>query len=175
LDPSQVDEAHAYRADRLGFGLCTRINLLSKQEESLLESIGEPDDFENKLRRHLIENNIAAVTQDSSDYMALFNTQPEFGCTMWKPPENKNLLDWSKPIQFQNGELCELIETRPEGYSQFLPRSDGTYPTRLIHRVEIDQQSIAGLMSSYWYVHEDGKCNEDSIGKAAGYNIINRS
>ena len=80
-------------------------------------------------------------------------------------------VDWTKPIQFENGEACELVETRPEGWTQWGNRTDGSYPTRCIHRLGIDESTTGGAMSAYWFVHEDGKTNSPP---KWGYNIINK-
>src|SRR3989344_6559598 len=70
-------------------------------------------------------------------------------------------LDWTKPIQFENGEPCELIETHPNGTPN--------YPdcTRIIRRTGVDTSTQGGLMSSIWWMKEDGKSN------APGFNVIN--
>lgn len=73
-------------------------------------------------------------------------------------------LDWDKPIQFENGEPCHLVETCPEGFKQFGKRkSDDTYPTRMILRDNVEQP-----MAAIWFMHEDGK------GSSAGYSVINK-
>ena len=77
-------------------------------------------------------------------------------------------LDWTKPIQFENGERCELVRTNHDGWKQWGPRTDGSYPTREIHRLGIDESTQGGLMSAYWFVHEDGNSN------SPGYNIVNK-
>ena len=82
-------------------------------------------------------------------------------------------VDWTKPIQFKNGEACELTGTNPEGWTQFGARPDGAYPTREIHRLNIDESSTGGLMSAYWHVHEDGQPSSSSIAELLGYEIIN--
>jgi hypothetical protein len=74
-------------------------------------------------------------------------------------------VDWTKPIQFKNGEKCELIETKPEGWEDRVPRPDGTYPTRLIVR-----SSHMAAEAAYWHVHEDGITNWP---EEQGYYIIN--
>jgi len=58
-------------------------------------------------------------------------------------------LDWNKPIKFENGERCELVETRLEGWIQWGSRADGTYPTRQIHRLDQDESTTGGMMSAY--------------------------
>jgi len=78
------------------------------------------------------------------------------------------MVDWSKPIQFANGEPCELLETRPEGWRQWGPRADGSYPTREIHRLGIDESTHGGLESAYWFMHEDGKAGVPE------YDVINK-
>ncbi len=74
-------------------------------------------------------------------------------------------VDWDKPIQFKNGEACELTETNPEGWKQWGLRSDGAYPTRCIKR-----SGEMPIEAMYWYIHEDGITNwpEDH-----GYDVIN--
>ncbi len=79
------------------------------------------------------------------------------------------MIDWSKPIQFENGEQCELVETNLEGWKQWGPRADGAYPTRQIHRLNQDESTMGGMMSAYWFMHEDGKSNWP------GMNVINKS
>lgn len=76
-------------------------------------------------------------------------------------------LDWDKPIQFENGDACELVTTRPDGFNQFGPRKDGSYPTRQIRRIGVDVSTMGGLMSAYWFMHEDGKSNWP------GFNVVN--
>ena len=76
-------------------------------------------------------------------------------------------VDWTKPIQFKNGEKCELVETNPEGWKQWAPRADGTYPTRLIVRSDYLPSEAA-----YWHVHEDGITNWP---EEVGYIVINIS
>ena len=78
------------------------------------------------------------------------------------------MVDWNKPIQFENGEPCVLVETNFAGWKQWGPRADGSFPTRQIHRLGIDESTTGGLMSAYWFMHEDGKSN------AAGYNVVNK-
>jgi hypothetical protein len=65
-------------------------------------------------------------------------------------------LDWTKPIEFENGEPCELIETCLEGFGQF-PDC-----TRVIRRIGVD-----GITNT-WFVREDGKTHWP------GYNVINK-
>lgn len=77
------------------------------------------------------------------------------------------MIDWSKPIQFENGEPCELQDTKPDGWTQWGAREDGTYPTREVHRLGIDESSLGGAMSAHWFMHEDGKSNHP------GFNVIN--
>ena len=74
-------------------------------------------------------------------------------------------IDWEKPIQFKNGESCELIETNADGWKQWGARADGTYPTRCIKRHNARVPEAA-----HWYIHEDGKTNWP---EAKGYYIIN--
>jgi hypothetical protein len=78
-------------------------------------------------------------------------------------------LDWTKPIQFENGEPCELLATNADGWKQWGSREDGSYPTRHIHRLDIDESTMGGAMSAYWFMHEDGKSNWP------GYNVVNTS
>jgi hypothetical protein len=66
-------------------------------------------------------------------------------------------LDWAKPIQFENGEPCELIETNLEGYKQWGKGPEGLYPTRMIHRLGLDESTTAGIMAAHWFVYEDGQ------------------
>lgn len=77
-------------------------------------------------------------------------------------------LDWAKPIQFENGQPCRLLETNANGWRQWGARKDGSYPTRMIHRLGIDETSTGGAMSAYWWMHEDGKSNWP------GYNVVNK-
>lgn len=69
---------------------------------------------------------------------------------------NEKSLDWAKPVQFENGESCELIGTYEKGYPLF-PNC-----TRCVKRIGV---TIAE--ASTWFFAEDGKSNHD------GYNIIN--
>lgn len=80
-------------------------------------------------------------------------------------------LDWTKPIQFQNGEECELVETRPDGFRQWSPREDGVYLTRLIHLLGRDESTLGRMMCSYWYYYEDGKAPPSM----PGYDIVNKT
>ena len=75
------------------------------------------------------------------------------------------MVDWTKPIQFKNGEGCELVQTKHDGWRQFRPRPDGAYPTRCILRHGIEQAEAA-----YWHVHEDGVT---SWPEERGYQVIN--
>jgi len=77
------------------------------------------------------------------------------------------MVDWDKPIQFENGEPCELRETNLDGWKQWGAREDGAYPTRNVHRLGMDESTQAGMMAAHWYMHEDGKSNWP------GYNVIN--
>jgi len=77
-------------------------------------------------------------------------------------------IDWSKPIQLEDGELCELVETRPEGWDQWDPRGDGARRTRHILRLGVDTSTLGGLMSAHWFVFEDG------VTDWPGCNVINR-
>jgi hypothetical protein len=72
-------------------------------------------------------------------------------------------LDWTKPIQFENGDRCVLVATHPNGSPNF-PDC-----TRIVRRVNVDTSTPAGLMSSVWWYKEDGKS------KWPGHNIINTS
>ena len=53
-----------------------------------------------------------------------------------------------------NGEPCELVKTCAEGWIQWGARADGSYPTRMIHRLGIDDSSMGGAMSAYWFMHD---------------------
>src|SRR6266576_4097566 len=64
-------------------------------------------------------------------------------------------LDWDKPIQFENGEPCHLLETRPGGFEQFRDR------TRLIQR-----DGVEGI-TALWFMPEDGKSTWP------GFNVVN--
>jgi hypothetical protein len=77
-------------------------------------------------------------------------------------------LDWSKPIQLEDGELCELVETRSEGWVQFAAREDGTLRTRHIRRLGTETSTPGGMMSSNWFVFEDGVTGWPNC------NVINR-
>lgn len=77
------------------------------------------------------------------------------------------MVDWTKPIRHANGDPVNLVRTRPEGWTQWGARSDGAYPTRMIHRLGIDESTLGGVMTAYWFVHEDGKTGQD------GYDIVN--
>lgn len=76
-------------------------------------------------------------------------------------------IDWDKPIQLEDGQECLLLETNPEGWTQWGARSDGAYPTRCIHRVGEDISTPAGHIASRWWVHEDG------VTGWPGLNVIN--
>ncbi|MDB5265027.1 MAG: hypothetical protein JWN64_598 [Parcubacteria group bacterium] len=77
------------------------------------------------------------------------------------------MVDWCKPIRFENGEPCELQRTNPDGWKQWGTREDGAYPTREIHRLGIDESTLGGAMSAHWFVHEDGEIHWP------GYNVVN--
>lgn len=77
------------------------------------------------------------------------------------------MINWDKPIQFENGEPCHLLKTRPEGWRQWGARADGAYPTRMIQRDNMDTSTTGGAMSALWFMHEDGKSNWP------GFNVIN--
>lgn len=77
-------------------------------------------------------------------------------------------LDWSKPIQLEDGELCELVSTRPEGWAQWGPREDGAIPTRHILRLGVDTSTEGGMITANWFVFEDG------VTGWPGCNVINR-
>jgi hypothetical protein len=81
--------------------------------------------------------------------------------------DTTQILDWDKPIQFENGQSCHLLETRPEGWTQWGARKDGSYPTRMIQRDDIDASTIGGAMSALWFMYEDGKSNWP------GMNVVN--
>lgn len=66
------------------------------------------------------------------------------------------MLDWDKPIEFENGEPCVLISTHPEGSPNF-PNC-----TRVVHRTAEENVYVA-----IWWYKEDGKSNWP------GYNIVN--
>ncbi len=76
------------------------------------------------------------------------------------------MVDWTKPIRFENGEECELFETNPDGWKQWGSRPDGTFPTRSIRRLGVKE----GSYSRYWFVHEDGKTRWPA---EYGFNIVN--
>lgn len=82
------------------------------------------------------------------------------------------MVDWTKPIQFENGEPCELVGTRLAGWKQWGTREDGSYPTRTIHRLGLDESTMGGHMAAYWYVYEDGKSDWPAN---SGYRVINSS
>jgi len=65
-------------------------------------------------------------------------------------------LDWTKPIQFENGDPCELIETWPDGNPNFRDA------TRVVRR-----PLETNLFRSVWWFKEDGKSHW------SGYSIIN--
>lgn len=70
-------------------------------------------------------------------------------------------LDWDRPIQFENGEPVELIETWLNGSPNFPDK------TRIVRRAGVDTSTESGLMSSIWWFAEDGKS------RWPGYNIVN--
>lgn len=62
--------------------------------------------------------------------------------------ENNYELDWSKPIQFRNGELLTLMNVLdPTKPCQFGPE----------HIYVIHRDSIEESMASIWWVKKDGK------------------
>jgi hypothetical protein len=63
-------------------------------------------------------------------------------------------VDWTKPIQFNNGEGCELVATNLEGWKQWGHRDDGVYPTRCIKRY-----GEMPVEAQCWYIYEDGTTN----------------
>jgi hypothetical protein len=77
-------------------------------------------------------------------------------------------VDWSKPIQLEDGELCELVDTNEAGWDQWGARKDGALPTRHILRLGVDTSTTGGVMSANWYVYEDG------VTGWPGCNVINR-
>jgi hypothetical protein len=71
------------------------------------------------------------------------------------PTETTRPVDWSKPIQFANGEPVELLETLADGTRRvFLPN--------------------ATVYTSVWDMAPDGSMSPDSIGERYGYWIGNR-
>lgn len=72
------------------------------------------------------------------------------------------MVDWSKPIQFENGEPCELIDTYSEGYLLFpgCTRCVG-YP------------GVKPNEASFWFFPEDGKCRPGN--EKDGYSVINQA
>ncbi len=82
------------------------------------------------------------------------------------------MVDWAKPLQFENGQECVLVDTRLEGWTQWGARADGAYPTRHIRRLGIDESTMAGVVSANWFVYEDGV---SSCFLGEGFNIINKS
>lgn len=75
------------------------------------------------------------------------------------------MVDWTKPIQFENGQPCEIIASKPEGWTQWGARADGLYPTRMIHR-----NGVEHIQASTWFMHEDGV---STWPKEQGYTVIN--
>ena len=74
-----------------------------------------------------------------------------------------NPVDWSKPIQFVNGEPCELSGTYEYGYPLF-PDC-----TRCVKRIGVEP-----IEAAYWFFPESGQCKDGSLSKKGGYDIINR-
>ncbi len=74
-------------------------------------------------------------------------------------------VDWSKPIQFKNGERCELKSTKPEGWALEKAREDGQKPTRRIQRLDATPP-----FKVFGHAYEDGTTDwpEDH-----GYTVIN--
>lgn len=64
-------------------------------------------------------------------------------------------VDWSKPIQFANGEPVLLVETLEDG-------------TRRIFRPN------ATIHTSTWDMSRDGSATPGSLGERGGYWIVNR-
>lgn len=71
------------------------------------------------------------------------------------------VIDWTRPIQFENGERCELEEIWPDGTPNFSNK------THIIRRLDVDTSTMAGAMSSVWWVTEDG------LSGSPGYCIVN--
>lgn len=71
------------------------------------------------------------------------------------------MIDWSKPIVFENGQSCRLVETRPGGFDQFGPGY-----TRMIERMDEDHP-----MTRFWFVGEDGPTG---LATEGGYRIVNQ-
>lgn len=66
------------------------------------------------------------------------------------------MVDWNKPIRFENGESCVLVETYPDGYKLF-PQC-----TRCVLR-----DGVTPIEAAYWWFPEDGKSTYP------GYSIVN--
>lgn len=65
-----------------------------------------------------------------------------------------NLADWTKPIQFQNGQPCRLLETKSGGQ-------------RVVHREGVTD------ITAIWEMAPDGQMLPGSIGERMGYSIVN--
>jgi hypothetical protein len=78
-------------------------------------------------------------------------------------------LDWTKPIQFANGDKCTLVDTNLAGYTNWGKSPDGRYPTRVIQRHVVDESTTGGVMSALWHVYEDGR----APALLPGHQIIN--
>ena len=64
-------------------------------------------------------------------------------------------VDWTKPIQFENGEPLELVEELPNGdFRVFRPTETSVY-------------------CSTWDVPADGRCYPGSLGDRGGYHVVN--
>lgn len=73
-------------------------------------------------------------------------------------------LDWTKPIQFKNGEPCELVGVMPNG-TQF-----GKDITHIINRI-----GVTPIEAATWFYPASGECKEGSSTKEMGYDIVNVS
>jgi hypothetical protein len=83
---------------------------------------------------------------------------PPGGATKGNVLFGRDDLDWSKPIQFENGEPCELLKIWPNGSPNF---SDKTH---VIRRIGVEG------MTSIWWVDQNGE--GPALGD--GYRIVNR-
>lgn len=69
------------------------------------------------------------------------------------------MVDWTKPIQFRNGEPCHVLSIHPEGSPNFPDR------THVIQR-----DGVEGMTAIWWY-------NEDGVADrmvTPSYDIINK-
>lgn len=83
--------------------------------------------------------------------------QVENGVQASPYPSGRSVMavDWTKPIQFENGEPLELVEKLSNGkYRVFRPQESSVY-------------------CSVWDVPADGRCRISSISVRGGYHVVN--